>query len=256
MLYIDCREGLSGDMLLAALLSLIPEPRRKDIVGGISRAAERRGLILSVMEIGEHGEAGLGISYSAKEPHTNEVSYDDAHSTVSQMCNDLQTASGLPSKILGLIFDAEAEAHGLPAPQVHLHEIGRPQALLNIAAIGAAHEELEKAGAGEIIASSITTGKGIVVVSHGAVRVPAPAAKILLRGLTHSTGDDPGERATPSGIAAVKAMISGQSDETPGNPIGKGIGFGTRRFGGRLGRTTIYSTAARTPTGQWLSIKE
>jgi pyridinium-3,5-bisthiocarboxylic acid mononucleotide nickel chelatase len=249
MLYIDCREGLSGDMLLAALLDLVPEPRRKELVGDISHAAERRGLVFSVMEISEQGEAGLGISYSAKEASTDEVSYDDAHSTIRQMCKDLRTASDLPLKILGLIFDAEAEAHGRPASQVHLHEIGRPQALLNIAAIGAAHDELEKAGAGEIIASSITTGKGIVVVSHGAVRVPAPAAKILLRGLAHSSGDDPGERATPSGIAAMRAMISRQSDEVPENPLRKGIGFGTRRFGGRLGRTVICMVADRTPTG-------
>jgi uncharacterized protein (DUF111 family) len=249
MLYIDCREGLSGDMLLAALLSLVPEPRRKGIIRDISQAAVRHGLVFAVMEINEQGEAGLGISYSAKEVSTDEVSYDDAHSTVRQMCADLHTASELPRKILGLIFDAEAEAHGLPATQVHLHEIGRPQALLNIAAIGAAHDELEKAGAGEIIASSITTGKGIVVVSHGAIRVPAPAAKILLRRLSHSSGEDPGERATPSGIAAARAMISRQSDEIPENPLEKGIGFGTRRFGGRLGRTAIYMATARTPTG-------
>ncbi len=249
MLYIDCREGLSGDMLLAAMLSLVPEARRKELVRGISRTAERRGLTFSVMEISEQGEVGFGISYSAKEPPADEVSYDEAHSTVRQMCADLGTASELPSKILGLIFDAEGEAHGLPATQVHIHEIGRPQALLNIAAIGAVHEELEKEGAGETIASSITTGKGIVVVSHGAVRVPAPAAKILLRGLAHSAGDDPGERATPSGIAAVKAVISRQSDEIPADPLKIGIGFGTRRFGGRLGRTAIYSAAALTPTG-------
>lgn len=240
MLFIDCREGLSGDMLLAALLGLVETQRRRDIIDLIEEGARRRDIALDVLEIQEGYESGLGVSSRTKDVQWSERSYQDAHSFVDELSAELGSSSQLPRKILGLIFDAEAEAHGLPATQVHLHEIGRPEALLNIACLGLVHSALVAAGVGEIVASPVTTGKGIVVVSHGAVRVPAPAAKILLRGLTHTQGSDPGERATPSGIAAVKAMISRQSEDVPAGLKAKSIGFGTRRFGGRLGRTTAF----------------
>jgi uncharacterized protein (DUF111 family) len=239
MLFIDCREGLSGDMLLAALLGLVPKTRRDEIATLMGDAAEKRGMTFSVLDIVEAADSGLGVSCSARDQDVGETSYEEAFSRIDQLSKELASSSTLPRKIIGLIFDAEAEAHGLPARAVHLHEIGRPQALLNIAGIGLAHSELAVAGIGEVVASTVTTGKGIVVVSHGVVRVPAPAAKILLRGLKHVSGEDPGERATPSGIAAVKAMISGQSDDEPGQYQAKSIGFGTKRFGGRLGRTTV-----------------
>jgi len=240
MLYIDCSEGLSGDMLLAALLGLVPSKRREPMIKGISKAAENRGIAFTVLDMEEGGETGLGISYSASDTPAEETSYADAFSLLNELSSELGSKSELPGKALGMIFEAEAEAHGLPAKEVHLHELGRPQALLNLAGIGLAHSQIVGSKAEEVVASTITTGKGIVVVSHGVVRVPAPAAYILLRGLVNVPGDDPGERATPSGIAAVKAMISRQSDQAPAKPSATSIGFGTKRFGGRLGRTTIH----------------
>ncbi len=239
MIYIDCREGLSGDMLLAALLGLVPPKKRGPMVKGIAKAAEKREIAFTVLDMEEDGMTGIGISYSAKESPSDETSYSDAFSMLNEFSSELGSRSPLPGKTLGMIFDAEAEAHGLPAKEVHLHELGRPQALLNLAGIGLAHSHIVGSKAEEVVVSTITTGKGIVVVSHGVVRVPAPAAYILLRGLVNDPGDDPGERATPSGIAAVKAMISRQSDQAPPKPSAMSVGFGTKRFGGRLGRTTI-----------------
>ncbi len=226
--------------MLAAMLALVPRQRRVELVGSMANAAKGLGLDMAVQNVDEGGESGFAISYTGGESGQGEISYEEAHSTIDRMAADLGSVSSLPRRILGLIFDAEAEAHGVPAEKVHLHEIGRPQALLNIAGIGLVCSELQSSGAGEIVASSIVTGKGIIAVSHGVVRVPAPAAKILLRGMKHSTGDDPGERATPSGVAAIKAMMSRQSDDVPTRFVSKGVGFGTKRFGGRLGHTTIF----------------
>jgi uncharacterized protein (DUF111 family) len=237
MIYIDCREGLSGDMILASLLGLIAPERRMEIAQGMAGAADRRGIAFNMLDIEECGEAGLGISYSTRRGPSEETSYADAFSVLDSLSSELGSKSALPGRALGMIFEAEAEAHSLPAREVHLHELGRPQALLNLAGIGLAHSELVSGHAEEFVASTITTGKGTIVVSHGAVRVPAPASLILLRGLKHQAGDDPGERATPSGIAAVKAMIGRQSDQPPANPKARSVGFGTKRFGGRLGRT-------------------
>jgi uncharacterized protein (DUF111 family) len=155
-----------------------------------------------------------------------------------------QIGSNAPAagKILRVIFEAEGEAHGLPPEEVHLHEIARPQALLNIAAIGHLSQRLTELAGGPFVGSTITTGRGIVVVSHGAVRVPPPASVALLKDMIHQPGDAPGERATPTGIAAMKALIDHQSDEVPAAFKKRSIGFGTRRFGGRLGRTALLWT--------------
>ncbi len=238
-MFVDCTEGVSGDMLLSAMIHALPRDRRESAISRLTKAAGMSGLTIHVVEVKDLDEAGLGISYTRAEDQDHEVSYDEAFATLGRFSEHLGSASKLPGRILGLIFDAEAQAHNRPAERVHLHEIGRPHALFNMAAVGLLHSELESLGAGEFVASTIVTGKGIIVVSHGAVRVPAPASKILLKGLKSVPGDDPGERATPSGVACVKALVSRQSDEPPTVYRSKGVGFGTKRFGGRLGRTTL-----------------
>jgi uncharacterized protein (DUF111 family) len=112
--------------------------------------------------------------------------------------------------------------------------------MMNIAGIGFVSALLSRDGDEEYVCSTITTGRGVVVVSHGAIRIPAPASAFLLRGLKNEQGPSPGERATPTGIAAVKTLVSTQSDVVPDRFSRESIGFGTKRFGGRLGRTTLY----------------
>ena len=239
MILIDAREGVSGDMLLAAMVGLLDQPGRKDATARLMRAAERQGLTLGLLSIEEAGDQGLAISYTQPEVLRHGVSHDESFALLGRIEADLGSAGDVGRRILEAVFDAEGEAHGLPPEEVHLHEIGRPQAMVNIAGIGMLSHELLSRGAEGFTCSTITTGKGIVVVSHGAVRVPAPATNILLRGLKHETGADPGERATPTGIAALKVLAGSQTESTLDTFRKKSIGFGTRRFGGRLGRTTL-----------------
>lgn len=240
MIFIDAKEGLSGDMLLAGMLALLDADalaRTRDL---LARAAEDQGIGFQLTEVEDAGERGLGISYTHPEPTHYGASYDECFSRLAAIEKGIGSTSVLGRAILGHIFDAEAEAHGLPARDVHLHEIARPQAMVNIAGIGMLASMLLDENAGPFVCSTVITGSGIVVVSHGAIRVPAPASKALLRGLRHEPGTSPGERATPTGIAAVKALAGSQSDDIPGRFSRKGIGFGTKRFAGRLGKTTLY----------------
>lgn len=239
MIFIDATEGLSGDMLLAAMIGLLDPPMIEEVSSRFEDASENVGLEFRLLRIDEEGQIGLGISYLQPEPTHYGASHDECFSRLASIERELGSASPVGKAILQIIFDAEAEAHGVPAGQVHLHEIGRPQALLNMAGIGFLSTRLQDMGAEGFICSTVATGRGIVVVSHGAMRIPAPAASILLRGLNHVPGDSPGERATPSGIAAVKALAKSQSDEVPKSCTRKAIGFGTKRFAGRLGRTTL-----------------
>ncbi len=243
MIYIDAREGLSGDTLIAAMLGLLEKSDAARAIEGIRGAANSHGLDLYVQSVEDAGDQGLSISYKETEPLlAHESSYDECFSMLADMDEHIGFSSPTASAILQTIFEAEGQAHGLPTTEVHLHEIGRPQAILNIAAIGYLSWRLIELGGGTFVSSTIVTGKGVVVVAHGAVRVPAPAARELLRNMMHATGDSPGERATPTGIAAVKVLSRYQSDDMPKSFAKRSVGFGSRSFGGRLGRTVMLWT--------------
>ncbi len=240
MIFIDAREGLSGDMVLSALTGLLQPPRRDEFVRKLGSAAGVEGLQVRLFEMEDSGDRGLAVSYTHPEPSAFGTLHAECLSRMAGLCERLGGGARIANAILDDVFAAEAEAHGLPKDEVHLHEIGRPQAMVNIAGVGAAAEELVSSGAGEFVCSTISTGGGATVISHGVVRIPPPASAILLRGMKHTTGDAPGERATPTGIACVKALIASQSDDFPSSYSRKSVGFGTKRFAGRLGRTSMY----------------
>ena len=240
MIFIDSRDGLSGDMLLAAMIGLLDDSARRRTTDLLGLASQRRGIVFRIMEIEEDREKGFGISYTQSEARQRDASYDECFDRLGEIEKELGSDSAIGKKILANIFEAEAEAHRLPVRDVHLHEIGRIQAMMNIAGISLVSALLSKEGDEEFVCSTITIGRGVVVVSHGAIRIPAPASAFLLRGLKNEQGSSPGERATPTGIAAVKTLVSTQSDDVPDRFSRRSIGFGTKRFGGRLGRTTLY----------------
>lgn len=248
MIFIDAREGLSGDMLLSAMIGLLGDGDREAFLERFARAAENEGMRAFVLEVEDAGDRGLSVAYSGPGRETPETGFSECASRLAGIADALGGGRGVSERILNHLFEAESEAHGLPKEEVHLHEIGRPQAMLNMAGIGRTAEMLEDRGAGDFVCSTISTGGGFVVISHGTVRIPPPASAILLRGLRHTTGDSPGERATPTGIAAVKALARSQSDSPPEAPRARSVGFGTKRFAGRLGRTVLtWSRADLTP---------
>ncbi len=239
MIHIDAREGISADMLLAAMIDLLPEAVKEDAIRKLVSAADEMGLSMHIIDVEDSGDKGIGISYVQKMQSEGTTEYLDAYRCIDDITARLGSGRESSHAILDRIFEAEAAAHGVPPEEVHLHEIGRPQAMMNIAGIGAVATLLEKEFPGGFVASTVTTGRGIVVTGHGTMRLPAPATTHLLKALDHVPGDCPGERATPTGVAAISALMNGQTDDVPENPLRKSIGFGTKRFAGRLGRTTL-----------------
>jgi len=238
VIYIDAREGLSADMVLAASIGLLPPGDVKEVLGRISLTADVFDTAFHWTDIEEDGEKGLALSYVTRQQPLGTTSHDEAFSSLSRMSSELGSRGDIARRILDKIFEAESTAHGLPPEQVHLHEIGRPQALLNIAGIGLVAPMISAPG--EVVkCSTITTGRGVTVTSHGTMRIPAPAAAFLLKGIVHVPGDHPGERATPTGVAAVSVLATEQSDTRPDRPSARSVGFGTKRFAGRLGRIVM-----------------
>ncbi len=239
MIFIDAREGLAGDMLLSAMIGLLDAEDRDAFLDEFARAADVEGVRFTLLDVEDAGDKGVSLAYSRSESELPGTNYHECLARLKGVNVVLGSTGATSVKILDHVFQAESEAHALPKEEVHLHEIGRPQAVLNICGIGRLAEILVEKGAGDFVCSTISTGGGVVVISHGAVRIPPPATAILLRGLRHVTGDSPGERATPTGIAAVKALMGWQSDTPPEPFRRRSVGFGTKRFAGRLGRTAL-----------------
>ncbi|MBU1158492.1 MAG: LarC family nickel insertion protein [Candidatus Thermoplasmatota archaeon] len=239
MIHIDAREGVSADMLLAAMIDLLPETVKEDAIRKLVSAAEGKGLSMQIIDIEDSGDRGIGISYVQRVQTEGTTEYRDAYRCIDEITTLLGSGRESSNAILDKVFEAEAAAHGVSPEEVHLHEIGRPQAMMNMAGIGFIATLLEKDSHGEFVSSTLTTGRGIVVTGHGTFRLPAPATAHLLKALRHVPGDCPGERATPTGVAAISALISEQTDDVPDDPLRKSVGFGTKRFAGRLGRTTL-----------------
>jgi len=239
MIFIDAREGLSGDMLLSGMIGLLDDADRGAFFERFSEAAEMEGVKVALLEVEDAGDKGLSVACSRAEPGLPGTTYRECTERLGRIDDALGGSDGISARIIDLVFEAESEAHGVSKEQVHLHEVGRPQAILNICGIGTVAQMLLEMGGGEFVCSTISTGGGVTVIGHGTFRIPPPASAILLRGLRHVTGDSPGERATPTGIAAVKALVKSQSDVLPANARRRSVGFGTKRFAGRLGRTIL-----------------
>jgi uncharacterized protein (TIGR00299 family) protein len=134
------------------------------------------------------------------------------------------------------IATAEGEIHGMPAEQVHLHEVGAVDAILDV--VGSIWG-LALLGVGEVRCGALRTGDGTVRAAHGILPVPAPATLKLLEGHAVRPGPDgAGELVTPTGAALVRVLSAGPP---PAEyiPRASGYGAGTRDFAGRANALRI-----------------
>ena len=128
------------------------------------------------------------------------------------------------------IATAEGEIHGMPAEQVHLHEVGAVDAILDV--VGAVWG-LEQLGVEDVRCGALRTGDGTVRAAHGLLPVPAPATLKLLEGHLIQPGPEgAGELVTPTGAGLVRVLSSGPPP-VKYVPLRSGFGAGTKDFPGR-----------------------
>jgi pyridinium-3,5-bisthiocarboxylic acid mononucleotide nickel chelatase len=130
--------------------------------------------------------------------------------------------------IAARLLSAESEAHGAPAAEVHLHELGRPKAAARIIAIS---QGLELLDIRRLTVGPVAVGSGTVHIAHGRMSVPVPAVLHLLTGFEVIGGTASGELTTPSG-AAVLAGLAEPAATVPRMMLER------HGRGGRVDRTT------------------
>ena len=155
----------------------------------------------------------------------------------------LVAGSGAPDRVRALadatfmsIATAEGEIHGMPADEVHLHEVGAVDAILDVVGV---IWGLEQLGVERVYCGAVALGDGTVQAAHGTLPVPAPATLKLLEG--HPVRPGPpgsGELVTPTGAALVRILSSGPPP-LEYVPVRSGFGAGTKDFHGRANALRI-----------------
>jgi pyridinium-3,5-bisthiocarboxylic acid mononucleotide nickel chelatase len=144
----------------------------------------------------------------------------------------LIVAAGLPGAVADralAVFQrlarAEAAVHGIPIEQVHFHEVGAADAIVDIVGACAGIEFL---GIEKVVCSPIPTGSGVVRCEHGVLPVPAPATANLLNGVPLAVCDEEGELTTPTGAAILTTLAESYGPLPSMRLETVGYGAGTR----------------------------
>jgi len=223
---LDCPTGLAGDMLLAALLDLgLPE----SVIHAPLEALGLAGLYrLDREERRSAGLRGLALKVVALEPQPGHRLWGDLRQQLQQAA----LAEPLRRQVLAvfsLLAEAEAAVHGQPVEQVHFHEVGAIDALVDI--VGGCAGLLHF-GIDQLVCGVPPAGHGRVLTAHGSLPLPAPAVLEIarLRGipLAGSEGFPAGELTTPTGLALMACWATRFGPAPTAVPRQVGIGLGSR----------------------------
>ena len=239
--YLECFSGISGDMLLGALVDagvpfeLLAEAAAALNVGARleKRTVMRGGLtgtkVDVIVEQGtrEQGNEGTEPAHTHTHSHTHEHNEHDHHSHEAHGHHDhddeqshahrslsailaiieaaplSETVKAQASRAFQLLGDAEAAIHSIPMEKVHFHEVGAVDTIVDIVCTAAGCEAL---GVDRWMASPLNVGSGTVKCAHGTLPVPAPATLALLGNAPVYSAGSPMERVTPTGAALLRML--------------------------------------------------
>lgn len=264
-LYLECYSGISGDMTVAALLDLgadrevLKESLKSLPVGGFRTEITRvkkSGLdacdFSVILEQDNHDHDmeylhGSEKSYTGHHEHSHEVNHEHHHghthshehphehrgmkeiTEIIQKSEMTVRAKKMAMRVFDILAQAESKAHGVPVEEVHFHEVGAVDSIVDIAAIAICMDNLDISN---VIVPVLYEGTGFIRCQHGQIPVPVPAVTHIAE--THKlklkiTGIQ-GELVTPTGAAVVAAFRT--SDRLPEDftMLKTGIGAGKRQY--------------------------
>lgn len=264
-LYLECYSGISGDMTVAALLDLgadrevLKESLKSLPVGGFRTEITRvkkSGLdacdFSVILEQDNHDHDmeylhGSEKSYTGHHEHSHEVNHEHHHghthshehphehrgmkeiTEIIQKSEMTVRAKKMAMRVFGILAQAESKAHGVPVEEVHFHEVGAVDSIVDIAAIAICMDNLDISN---VIVPVLYEGTGFIRCQHGQIPVPVPTVTHIAE--THKLKlkitDIQGELVTPTGAAVVAAFRT--SDRLPEDftILKTGIGAGKRQY--------------------------
>lgn len=211
--------GVAGDMLLAALLDVGADERAvRDQLG-------RLGLDGWSLEVGCTTRQGLVATRAevVTVGHQHHRPWSDIDAMLRDSGLDPDVAEGA-RRTFRALGEAESRVHGVSIDEVHFHEVGAVDAIIDIVGSWAA---LATLGVSTVTASAVGLGAGTAAMAHGVVQVPAPAVLELLVGVPMVPVHAERETATPTGVALLTTMVRDWGPPPPGTLLATGRGSGT-----------------------------
>ena len=200
VLYFDCFSGISGDMAVGALLDAGAD--EKVLLEGLKQL-KADGCRISIEKKLKNGISGTDFQYYWKiniimSTHRNMGDIERIIKTV-----DLMRVRKLSIRMFRLVAEAEGRIHGKPAEEVHVHEVGAIDSIIDIVGTAICIDNL---AADRIVFSSLPLSKGFVKCQHGVFPLPAPATLEILKGVPVYFTDVNFELVTPTGAAIAKGL--------------------------------------------------
>ena len=252
ILYLDCSMGAAGDMLTAALYELLDEKQKQTYwdtikalnLPGVEVAAEQvakcgiLGTHMSVkiqgQEEAEHEHAGVEDALHGHGHHHEHGHEHHHHHASLHHIEEVIGTLPVPAKVkedalavYGLIAQAESHAHGKPVTEIHFHEVGTLDAVVDVTSVCLLMNLLAP---DKVAASPVHVGSGHVHCAHGILPVPAPATAYILQGVPTYGGSIQGELCTPTGAALLKYFVAEFGAQPLMTVERTGYGMGLKEF--------------------------
>ncbi|WP_088104796.1 LarC family nickel insertion protein [Halalkalibacter urbisdiaboli] len=257
-LYFDCFSGISGDMVIGALLDVGGDPvLLEQELKKLSIEEEyeikwgnvvKNGITSTKFDVilkddaaekhhhdhdhghehhheHDHHHHGHEHHHNHEHEHHTHSHHHRAYKDIVEMIESSELSSKVKQMSLSIfkkIGEAEGHIHGLPLDKVHFHEVGAVDSIIDIVGASILIEQLDIT---KIKSSAIPVGSGRIRIDHGIYPVPAPATLEILKGVPIEQSDVRFELTTPTG-AAIVAVLAEEFSTFPSMEV-KAIGYGT-----------------------------
>lgn len=237
-LYFECNSGISGDMSVAALLDLGASKEK------LEKALTSMGLndefkyIISKKPVNaimatdfdvilsdehrEHHEHHHEEHHHEHHHHHEHRNLDDVNAIIDK-ADTTENAKNLAKKVFKIVAEAESKVHGKEIKDVHFHEVGAIDSIVDIVSFAVLFDDLAPE---KVYFSTLTDGHGFVECQHGTIPVPVPAVCAIASAyrLPLNISNNNGEMVTPTGAAIAAALYTGE--KLPQELIIEKVGYG------------------------------
>lgn len=257
VLYLECHSGISGDMTVGALLDLGAD---RQVLMNVLDSLPISGYSIEIKDVFKSGIHACDFNVhldSDHENHDHDMEYlhgnpehthtvhehhhtaSQAHHHESRNLSDIiqlisagamtESAKKLAIRIFTILAQAEASVHGRSINEVHFHEVGAIDSIVDIVAAAVCLDNLQP---DEVIVSKLTDGTGQIRCQHGIIPVPVPAVAAIAanEGLILNLSDIEGELVTPTGAAIAAAIRTAQKLPEDFQILRTGYGAGKRNY--------------------------
>jgi len=225
--YFDCIAGASGDMLLGALVDAgLPLESLRARLAPLGLGLEFE---LKANKVSKNGFGATKVDVIVHEhPHEHERSHGRHLAEIEAILHQSSLPGQIQEKAAGIfrrLAEVEAGIHGLPVEQVHLHEVGGVDTIVDVVGTLVGLEEL---GVQQVYASPLPLGRGFVKGAHGQIPLPAPATVALLKDVPVRGSEIELELVTPTGAVLLSSLCTGFGPIPAMTLTGQGYGAGGR----------------------------